>query len=393
MRSRGSQRARRVNLLHLLFLFSTTVAVGFCFDLPLTPAPVPDCSELQLDSVHFMLQPTLAHVVCAYAAFHTEMSRGDAPLRAVVFSPGKHQLGNRVLELSSVMLLAMCTDRALYVQWDSPSHILRHAQPVLFDWRVSALADPLSESLQRMTTVTKESLIEDLESDKPVLHYSLELGDHLLKLFSNSLCAPVIYRLVSDITVRLHHASQPSLIPALPVLIAPWLPALLRPSDAALASVSRIWRAADSNSQDPVHVVLLQLRQGGHTHSYKLLNETGEAVLFSCALDMARLLDVPCQRLAYFVAADKQIGRQRAAARLSQQHCSKVLHSEGPIVRSGDDLNREADEGGYSPVQVDDEGLPRTMQGIDLAWEDWWAAAYARHAVLTDRSSRTHQTL
>jgi hypothetical protein len=33
--------------------------------------------------------------------------------------------------------------------------------------------------------------------------------------------------------------------------------------------------------------------------------------------------------------------------------------------------NREA--GGFSPVQVDDEGKPRTMDGIDLAWADWWA--------------------
>jgi len=36
---------------------------------------------------------------------------------------------------------------------------------------------------------------------------------------------------------------------------------------------------------------------------------------------------------------------------------------------------------------VDDEGKPRTMEGIDLAWEDWWVAAYAQHAVVTDRSS------
>ncbi len=23
-------------------------------------------------------------------------------------------------------------------------------------------------------------------------------------------------------------------------------------------------------------------------------------------------------------------------------------------------------------MQVDDEGKPRTMDGIDLAWADWW---------------------
>ena len=50
-------------------------------------------------------------------------------------------------------------------------------------------------------------------------------------------------------------------------------------------------------------------------------------------------------------------------------------------------MNRETDEGGYSPVQVDDQGKPRTIDGIDLAWNEWWVAAYARHAVLTDRSS------
>ncbi len=27
------------------------------------------------------------------------------------------------------------------------------------------------------------------------------------------------------------------------------------------------------------------------------------------------------------------------------------------------------------------------MDGIDLAWADWWVSAYAHHAVLTDRSS------
>jgi hypothetical protein len=36
---------------------------------------------------------------------------------------------------------------------------------------------------------------------------------------------------------------------------------------------------------------------------------------------------------------------------------------------------------------VDDQGNPRTIDGIDLAWNEWWVAAYARHAVLTDRSS------
>lgn len=133
--------------------------------------------------------------------------------------------------------------------------------------------------------------------------------------------------------------------------------------------------------------MLVQLRNGGHTHSYKLLNETGEAVLFDCALSMPRILNAPCGQLAYFIAADKQAARSRASQRLSQQACSRVLHFDGPIVRSGDDLNREADEGGYSSVQVDDEGKPRTEEGIDLAWADWWVAAYAQHAVLTDRSS------
>jgi hypothetical protein len=120
-----------MNSIGVIFMFSIMTACCFCFDLPLTPAPVPECSALQLESVHYMLQPSLAHLVCAYAAFHTEMSRGQMPLRAVVlqklfvvvfcgsftsgqvFSPGKHQLGNRVLELASVMLLSICTERAL----------------------------------------------------------------------------------------------------------------------------------------------------------------------------------------------------------------------------------------------------------------------------------------
>jgi hypothetical protein len=53
----------------------------------------------------------------------------------------------------------------------------------------------------------------------------------------------------------------------------------------------------------------------------------------------------PCASFAYFIAADKQAARARAAARLSEHNCSRVLHFEGPIVRSGDDLNRETDEG------------------------------------------------
>ena len=55
--------------------------------------------------------------------------------------------------------------------------------------------------------------------------------------------------------------------------------------------------------------------------------------------------NAPCGSFAFFIAADKQAARARAAARLSEQNCSRVLHFEGPIVRSGDDLNRETDEG------------------------------------------------
>jgi hypothetical protein len=138
---------------------------------------------------------------------------------------------------------------------------------------------------------------------------------------------------------------------------------LLRPSDVALAKVTALWNSANPDAQVPLQVVLVQLRQGGHTHSYKLLNESGEATLLSCALAMPQDLDVPCHQLAYFIAADKQKGRGRAAEWLSRQNCSRVLHSHGPIVRSGDDLNREKDEGGYSPVQIDDEGRPRTVEG------------------------------
>jgi hypothetical protein len=136
-----------------------------------------------------------------------------------------------------------------------------------------------------------------------------------------------------------------------------------------------------------VDVVVVQVRQGGHTHSYNLLDKSGEAILFDCALNITRILNLPCHRLAYFIAADKQAARRHAVARLSEQNCSSVLKFDGPIVRSGDDLNKETDEGGFSPVQVDDEGRPRTMEGIDLAWAEWWVAAYAQHAILTDRSS------
>jgi hypothetical protein len=171
-----------------------------------------------------------------------------------------------------------------------------------------------------------------------------------------------------------------------PFYVAPWLPALLRPSDDVLRKISGIWDRANNNSKDLVSVVLVQLRLGGHTHSYNLLNETGEAKLYACALDLP-LVYGGCHRVAFFIAADKQSARARAAERLSVQNCSSVLHFEGPIVRSGDDLNRETDEGGFSPVQIDDVGKPRTIEGIDLAWSDWWVAAYSEHAVLTDRSS------
>ncbi len=247
--------------------------------------------------------------------------------------------------------------------WETPSPLQRHAQPVLFDWRLPALP-ALHDSLLTMLPLAKDGLLEDMESDTPVLFYNLELGDHLLRLFLSSACAPMLLpRLLSAQPSLQHHRHPPALVPLYTLLVAPWLPALLRPSDAALGRVTALWDSAQADPQVPVHVVLVQLRQGGHTHSYKLLNETGEAVLFSCALAMPQHLDVPCDRLAYFIAADKQKGRNRAVALLSRQNCSKVLHSEGPIVRSGDDLNREKDEGGYSPVQIDDEGLPRTMEG------------------------------
>jgi hypothetical protein len=100
-----------------------------------------------------------------------------------------------------------------------------------------------------------------------------------------------------------------------------------------------------------VSVVLVQLRLGGHTHSYNLLNDSGEAMLYACALDVPRMHD-DCSRFAFFVAADKQAARARAIESLSVQNCSSVLHFDGPIVRSGDDLNREQDEGGFSPTQV-----------------------------------------
>ncbi len=97
--------------LSLMLLISITAQFATSSELPLTPAAVPDCSTLQPDfgSVHYMLQPTLAALVCGYASFHSEVSRGDLPLRALVFAPGKHQLGNRVLELSTMFLLSMCT--------------------------------------------------------------------------------------------------------------------------------------------------------------------------------------------------------------------------------------------------------------------------------------------
>ncbi len=197
-----------------------------------------------------------------------------------------------------------------------------------------------------------------------MLFYNLELGDFLLRLFLQSSCAPVLLPRLRNLEPLLPHPRHPpDLVPLYPLLVAPWLPVLLRPSDVALAKVTALWNSANPDAQVPLQVVLVQLRQGGHTHSYKLLNESGEATLLSCALAMPQDLDVPCHQLAYFIAADKQKGRGRAAEWLSRQNCSRVLHSHGPIVRSGDDLNREKDEGGYSPVQIDDEGRPRTVEG------------------------------
>ncbi len=100
--------ASRLCLYQVIFL---SIAVHLCMSmhLPLTPAPVPDCASLQdIGSVPYMLHSSLAHVVCGYAAYHQQVSQGDSELRALVFSPGKHQLGNRVLELATVMLLCMC---------------------------------------------------------------------------------------------------------------------------------------------------------------------------------------------------------------------------------------------------------------------------------------------
>ncbi len=95
--------------LHQFMFLSIAVHLCMSLDLPLTPAPVPDCATLQdIGSVHYMLHSSLAHVVCGYAAYHNQVSQGDSVLRALVFSPGKHQLGNRVLELATVMLLCMC---------------------------------------------------------------------------------------------------------------------------------------------------------------------------------------------------------------------------------------------------------------------------------------------
>ncbi len=104
--------------LSFVLLLSISTQIASSFELPLTPAAVPDCSTLQPDfgPVHYMLQPTLASLVCRYASFHREVSRGDLPLRALVFAPGKHQLGNRVLELSTMLLLSMCAPPPPYTK-------------------------------------------------------------------------------------------------------------------------------------------------------------------------------------------------------------------------------------------------------------------------------------
>ncbi len=88
-----------------------------------------------------------------------------------------------------------------------------------------------------------------------------------------------------------------------PILVAPWLPILLRPSAAALLKLSNMW--SNINSSQHVDLVLVQLRQGGHTHSYNLLNSTGEDMLYKCAFEVPSHLNAPCTRVAYFIAADK----------------------------------------------------------------------------------------
>jgi hypothetical protein len=191
---------------YLLILLSFSASLCLSYELPLTPAPIPDCSALQLDSGHFLLQPSLAHIVCGYAELHNQISRGDAPLRALVFSPGKHQLGNRVLELSSIMLLCMCSERALYVSWSSPSPISRHAQPVSFDWRLSSVSSAHGDILRQSQATTRETLLDDLESsDITVLYYNLELGDYLLRVLQQSTCSPIIHRYLQVIRSLLLH--------------------------------------------------------------------------------------------------------------------------------------------------------------------------------------------
>jgi hypothetical protein len=61
-----------------------------------------------------------------------------------------------VLELSSMMLLSMCSERALYVWWESPTHILRHAQPVLFDWRMAAVTSTHPDILLSMKRKSRD---------------------------------------------------------------------------------------------------------------------------------------------------------------------------------------------------------------------------------------------
>ena len=200
-----------------MLVMSVTMTMCLSYELPLTPAPVPDCSILSLGAEHYLLQPSLAHVVCGYAAFHSEVSRGDLPLRALIFTPGKHQLGNRVLELSTMMLLSMCTERALYLVWHSPSPISRHAQPVLFDWRMSAVTLAHPDVMNQSYVITKEDLIESLESEHAVLHYTLELGDYLLAKLQQSTCAPIVNRYFEvQLTLLIPapaHAHNPSLAP------------------------------------------------------------------------------------------------------------------------------------------------------------------------------------
>ena len=169
--------------------------------------------------------------------------------------------------------------------------------------------------MSKAEAATKEELLGQLESDQEVIFYNLELGDYLLRVLSSSTCAPSIYRhfqvkwyngfillLLLLLLLKPSHQNVLGARPA-PILVAPWLPILIRPSAAALLKVSHIW--SNVHSAQHVDVVLVQLREGGHTHSYNLLNRTGEEMLYKCALDVPLHLNSPCNRVAYFIAADK----------------------------------------------------------------------------------------